>query len=78
MTADLGKTFEMVDRSDAYVGIFAWRCGFIPPAPAPATPTASRRYRLSPVRRTETSIRTMNTIDRVSDAYRCRRFSSTS
>jgi len=39
-TAPLAKVLEMVDRSEAYVGIFAWRYGYIsaqaadPPAPA--------------------------------------------
>jgi hypothetical protein len=33
----LAKVLEMVDRSDAYVGIFAWRYGFLPPA-APTQP----------------------------------------
>ena len=32
-SAPLSRVFEMVDRSDAYVGIFAWRYGFIPPKP---------------------------------------------
>lgn len=40
--APLAKVLEMVDRSDAYVGIFAWRYGYVPPTgdtlpdPAPA------------------------------------------
>src|SRR5271166_964732 len=29
----LNKVIEMVDRSDAYVGFFAWRYGYIPPKP---------------------------------------------
>jgi len=29
-TAPLAKVLEMVDRSEAYVGIFAWRYGYIP------------------------------------------------
>lgn len=32
--APLAKVLEMVDRSDAYVGIFAWRYGYVPPASA--------------------------------------------
>src|SRR5919205_3177622 len=28
--APLAKVLEMVDRSEAYVGIFAWRYGYIP------------------------------------------------
>lgn len=31
----LAKVLEMVDRAEAYVGIFAWRYGFVPP-PGPA------------------------------------------
>jgi len=34
--APLSKVIEMVDRSEAYVGIFAWRYGYIPPGPNPA------------------------------------------
>src|SRR6185503_17688843 len=43
--APLAKVLEMVDRSDAYVGIFAWRYGYVPPAslttaiPGPPTTT---------------------------------------
>src|SRR4030095_2209364 len=39
--APLPKVIEMVDRSEAYVGVFAWRYGYVParaaglPAPAP-------------------------------------------
>ena len=33
-TAPLSKVIEMVDRCDAYVGIFAWRYGYIPGRPA--------------------------------------------
>ncbi|HRW07086.1 MAG TPA: DUF4062 domain-containing protein [Caldilineaceae bacterium] len=42
--APLAKVIEMVDRSEAYVGIFAWRYGYIPmqeidvPPPVPAHP----------------------------------------
>ncbi len=45
-TAPLSKVLEMVDRAEAYVGIFAWRYGYVPPAaapgvsPAPAVPGA--------------------------------------
>src|SRR5213080_4361587 len=28
--APLAKVLEMVDRSEAYVGVFAWRYGYIP------------------------------------------------
>ena len=28
--APLTKVLEMVDRSEAYIGIFAWRYGYIP------------------------------------------------
>src|SRR5882724_1592957 len=41
-TAPLAKVVEMVDRSEAYVGVFAWRYGYVPtraaepPAPEPA------------------------------------------
>jgi len=28
--APLAKVLEMVDRSEAYVGIFAWRYGYAP------------------------------------------------
>lgn len=38
--APLMKVIEMIDRSDAYVGIFAWRYGYVPgrdPSPAPQT-----------------------------------------
>jgi Domain of unknown function (DUF4062) len=35
--APLSKVLDMVDRSEAYVGIFAWRYGYVPGAnPAPA------------------------------------------
>ena len=40
--APLAKVVEMVDRSEAYVGVFAWRYGYVPtraavpPAPPPA------------------------------------------
>ena len=33
-SAPISKVVEMVDRSEAYVGIFAWRYGYIPAAPA--------------------------------------------
>jgi len=43
--APLAKVFDMVDRSEVYVGVFAWRYGYVPPAPAsaanpPPTPVA--------------------------------------
>src|SRR5207237_5809245 len=39
--APLAKVLEMVDRSEAYVGLFAWRYGYVPtraanPKPPPA------------------------------------------
>ena len=34
--APLPKVLDMVDRSEAYVGIFAWRYGYVPAAPSPA------------------------------------------
>jgi hypothetical protein len=38
-TAPLAKVLDMVDRSEAYVGIFAWRYGYVPPlVPDPASP----------------------------------------
>jgi hypothetical protein len=36
--APLTKVLEMVDRSEAYVGIFAWRYGYISRPGTPATP----------------------------------------
>ena len=37
--APLTKVLEMVDRSEAYVGIFAWRYGYVPrPGTSPAAP----------------------------------------
>src|SRR5215472_5405805 len=37
-SAPLLKVLEMVDRSEAYVGIFAWRYGYVPtPGPEPST-----------------------------------------
>src|SRR4029077_18765019 len=42
--APLAKVLEMVDRSEAYVGIFAWRYGYIPTqATDPPAPARSRR-----------------------------------
>jgi hypothetical protein len=42
--APLAKVLEMVDRSEAYVGVFAWRYGYVPPRaalpPAPASVAA--------------------------------------
>jgi hypothetical protein len=37
-SAPLSKVLEMVDRSEAYVGIFAWRYGYSPKQAAPAAP----------------------------------------
>ncbi len=34
----LTKVLEMVDRAEAYVGVFAWRYGYLPP-PAPSAPS---------------------------------------
>jgi Domain of unknown function (DUF4062) len=34
-SAPLSKVLEMVDRSEAYVGIFAWRYGYSPKQAAP-------------------------------------------
>jgi hypothetical protein len=39
--APLAKVLEMVDRSEAYVGIFAWRYGYIPARPAQPDPPAA-------------------------------------
>src|SRR4051812_20981291 len=36
--APLTKVSEMVDRSEAYVGIFAWRYGYIPRPGTPGVP----------------------------------------
>src|SRR5262245_44714279 len=39
--APLVKVLEMIDRSEAYVGIFAWRYGYVPgkdPSPARQAP----------------------------------------
>lgn len=33
--APLAKVLDMVDRSEAYVGLFAWRYGYVPKAAAP-------------------------------------------
>jgi hypothetical protein len=46
-TAPLVKVLEMIDRSEAYVGIFAWRYGSVPlaaanPAPAGGLPVIPR------------------------------------
>jgi Domain of unknown function (DUF4062) len=37
--APLMKVIEMIDRSDAYVGIFAWRYGYVPHDPSPVPQT---------------------------------------
>lgn len=39
--APLSKVIEMVDRSEAYVGLFAWRYGYVPTPGAPAQPAAN-------------------------------------
>jgi hypothetical protein len=41
--APLAKVIDMVDRSEAYVGLFAWRYGYVPTAgtEAPAKPAAN-------------------------------------
>ena len=40
--APLAKVVEMVDRSEAYVGVFAWRYGYVPASAAePTTPSAT-------------------------------------
>ena len=33
--APLAKVLEMVDRSEAYVGVFAWRYGYVPGSTEP-------------------------------------------
>jgi len=41
--APLAKVLEMVDRSEAYVGIFAWRYGYVSvPADEPHSPAATK------------------------------------
>jgi hypothetical protein len=42
--APLSRVLDLVDRSEAYVGVFAWRYGFVPGAslaPSPVQPTGS-------------------------------------
>ncbi|MEJ1963249.1 MAG: DUF4062 domain-containing protein [Gammaproteobacteria bacterium] len=44
--APLAKVLEMVDRAESYVGIFAWRYGYVPglgadPAPVPQVPISA-------------------------------------
>jgi hypothetical protein len=39
--APLPKVLDMVDRSEAYVGIFAWRYGYVPSAPPPGPSPAN-------------------------------------
>jgi hypothetical protein len=39
--APLSKVVEMVDRSEAYVGVFAWRYGYVPAPGAPAQPAVN-------------------------------------
>ena len=41
--APLNKVLEMVDRSEAYVGIFAWRYGFIPSRAKEAKTRATKK-----------------------------------
>ncbi len=38
--APLPKVLDMVDRAEAYVGIFAWRYGYVPPKPRRGAPPA--------------------------------------
>src|SRR5437588_4206496 len=33
----LTKVLEMVDRAEAYVGVFAWRYGYVPEGPLPVS-----------------------------------------
>jgi hypothetical protein len=40
--APLAKVLEMVDRSEAYVGIFAWRYGYIPEESGPPQPPGGK------------------------------------
>src|SRR5947208_10252272 len=45
--APLAKVVEMVDRSEAYVGLFAWRYGYVPtPNPLGWTRLRSPYYQL--------------------------------
>ncbi len=39
--APLAKVLEMVDRSEAYVGVFAWRYGYVPAGPLEPHPPAA-------------------------------------
>jgi hypothetical protein len=48
-SAPLLKVLEMVDRSDAYVGIFAWRYGYIP-KPAATNPATEPAVLVPPVK----------------------------
>ena len=41
--APLGKVLDMVDRSEAYVGVFAWRYGFVPGRAATAVPVPGQQ-----------------------------------
>src|SRR5271166_1072000 len=43
VAAPLSKVNEMVDRSEAYVGLFAWRYGYIPPL-SPDAETSITHY----------------------------------
>ena len=42
--APLAKVLEMVDRSEAYVGIFAWRYGYIPSKDNEPLPRATKAF----------------------------------
>ena len=42
-SAPLNKVLEMVDRSEAYVGLFAWRYGYVPGSASPDARDAGRR-----------------------------------
>lgn len=55
-SAPLSKVVEMVDRSEAYVGIFAWRYGYIPPAPGPVADPSVRVPAIKGATPGETSI----------------------
>jgi hypothetical protein len=39
--APLAKVLDMVDRSEVYVGVFAWRYGYVPPTPTAAVPPSA-------------------------------------
>src|SRR5712671_2778206 len=54
--APLAKVLEMVDRSEAYVGIFAWRYGYIPVGAAEPTQAPSVNIPAVPGADRDTSI----------------------